>query len=128
RAVAITLATVASITSSPLRAEESTFVYAVQISAVAQTAPPQITLNWEPDPFGANSYTVYRKGKSDTSWGVGSVLPGSAVSYTDNNVVIGAAYEYQIVKAGALGDSGYGNFSSGMFPFCNPEISITMGT
>ena len=30
---------------------DSTFVYAVQLSAVVQTNPPQIKLNWEPDPI-----------------------------------------------------------------------------
>src|SRR5215469_1143431 len=48
---------------------DSTFVYAVQISATVQTNPPQITLNWEPDPYGATNYVVYRKNKADLSWG-----------------------------------------------------------
>ena len=28
---------------------DSTWVYAVQISATVQVSPPQITLSWEPD-------------------------------------------------------------------------------
>ena len=72
RLVTAVLATSFIFASQSVRAEETTFVYAVQISAAVQTSPPQITLNWKPDPYGANSYTVYRKSKTDTSWGAGT--------------------------------------------------------
>src|SRR5437870_4106519 len=62
---------------------DDTFVYAVQISATVQSSPPQILLQWLPDPYGANSYTVYRKSKSAVSWGSGVALSGSASNYTD---------------------------------------------
>lgn len=88
---------------------DSTFVYAVQISAVVQSSPPQITLNWEPDPYGATNYTIYRKAKTDTSWGSPlATLDGSASNYIDTAVVDGGAYEYQIIKAATLGYTGYG--------------------
>lgn len=96
------------------KAEELTFVYAVQISANIQVAPPQITLNWEPDPLGANSYTIYRKALTDTSWGNGTTLPGSASSYIDTFVTVGTTYEYQIVKSATLGYTGYGYIYSGI--------------
>jgi len=94
---------------------DSTFVYAVQISAAIQTSPSQITLMWEPDPYGANSYTIYRKAKEDTSWGTPlATLSGSDSSYTDTSVAEGSTYEYQIVKAATLGYTGYGYIYSGI--------------
>lgn len=94
---------------------DSTFVYAVQISASLQATPPQITLSWKPDPYGANSYTVYRKAKEDTTWGSPiAALPGSGSSYADASVVVGTPYEYQVVKAGTLGYTGYGYIYSGI--------------
>lgn len=94
---------------------DSTFVYAVQISAQVQAAPPQITLYWEPDPYGANTYTIYRKAKTDTSWGSPiATLPGSAVSYADTDVAVGSTYEYQIIKQASLGYTGYGYIYSGI--------------
>jgi hypothetical protein len=98
----------------PTRAD-STFVYAVQLSAAVQADPPAVTLSWEPDPFGATTYSVYRKGKQDTSWGAAvAVLPGSALSYADTAVSVGVAYEYQVVKAATLPYHGYGYLFSGI--------------
>src|SRR4051794_30603204 len=82
---------------------DSTWVYAVQISATVQASPPQIILHWQPDQYGANSYTVYRKRPSDTSWGSGTPLSGTSTSYVDSNVSIGSSYEYQIIKASTIG-------------------------
>src|SRR5438067_8349308 len=93
---------------------DSTWVYAVQISAVVQSSPPQITLNWQPDPYVANSYTIYRKAKEATSWGDGTTLSGSATSFTDYNVAVGQTYEYAIVKAASLGYTGYGYIWAGI--------------
>ncbi|HEV2392009.1 MAG TPA: fibronectin type III domain-containing protein [Verrucomicrobiae bacterium] len=94
---------------------DDTFLYAVQISALVQANPPQITLNWEPDIFGANSYTIFRKAKQDTSWGSPiASLPGSATNFTDSQVVVGATYEYQITKAATLGYTGYGYIYTGI--------------
>src|SRR5436190_13397939 len=85
--------------SCALRADDK-FVYAVQISATIQNSPPHIHLQWEPDPYGAHSYTVLRKGRNATAWGPATVLPGYASGFTDPNVVIGGSYEYQVVKVG----------------------------
>jgi hypothetical protein len=99
---------------SPARAD-FTWLYTVQISATAQISPPTITLRWPQDPYGADSYTVYRKGRDDYSWGdpIAS-LPGSATAFTDSNVQAGAAYEYQITKAASLGYKGYGYIYAGI--------------
>ncbi|HUR44522.1 MAG TPA: hypothetical protein VMZ27_01505 [Candidatus Saccharimonadales bacterium] len=93
---------------------DDTFVYTVQINATVQSSPARITLNWIADKYGANSYTVYRKAKTDTSWGTGITLGGSVTSYVDNNVTVGSAYEYKIVKAASLGYTGYGYIYAGV--------------
>lgn len=94
---------------------DSTFVYAVQISATLQTSPPAITLSWLPDPYGAKSYTIYRKSKTATDWGEPiAAFDGSVSNYTDTSVVIGDTYEYQIFKQSTLGYTGYGYIFSGI--------------
>ena len=94
---------------------DSTFVYAVQLSAVVQTNPPQIKLNWEPDPYGATNYVVYRKSKTDLSWGTPlAILPGYVTNFTDTAVTLQSTYEYQVVKHAVLGYRGYGYLYSGI--------------
>ena len=94
---------------------DSTWVYAVQISATVQSSPPQITLSWEADMYGANRYTVFRKAKEDASWGAPiATLDGSISQFVDSNVAVGATYEYAIVRAATLGYTGYGYIFSGI--------------
>ena len=93
---------------------DDTWLYAVQISATIQINPPQITLHWEPDEYGANNYVVYRKFQTDTSWGAGTTLSGTETNYTDTNVAVGSAYEYQIIKHATLGYTGYGYIDAGI--------------
>src|SRR5438105_2940413 len=96
------------------RAAEATWEYSVQVSANAQAAPAQITLSWPQDTvLTPNSYTIYRKAPSATSWGAGTTLPGSATTYTDSNVSSGSAYEYQIVKNTSQ-YTGYGYIYAGV--------------
>ncbi len=48
---------------------EMTWEYSVQVSASVQASPAQITLSWPQDQYMTpNSYTVYRKAPSDSSW------------------------------------------------------------
>ncbi len=114
---------VCAFSAAPGRAEDATYLYAVQISAVVQTSPPQIVLSWQPDPYGVNSYLIYRKAKTDGSWGAGTTLPGSTTSFVDNNVAIGTTYEYQIVKYAKPGYTGYGYIYSGI----NAPLADTRG-
>ncbi len=94
---------------------DNTFVYAVQISAAVLDSPPQVQLNWKPDPYGAHSYTVYRKPKNATSWGSPLVtLAGNATQYTDYDVGVGGVYEYQIIKDAVLGYLGSGYVLAGI--------------
>lgn len=88
---------------------DSTWVYAVQTHAEISTSPPQITLRWRPDDYGAKSYTVYRKQRDETSWGAPRAsLSGDRLAYTDTEVSVGSTYEYQVIKDAALGYKGYG--------------------
>jgi hypothetical protein len=91
-----------------------TCLYAVQISATIQTNPPQITLHWEPDGLGAESYVVARKLKTDSFWGPLTTLPGSTTTFSDSGVSVGAAYEYQVIKHATLGYTGYGYIYAGI--------------
>lgn len=102
------------IIAAPISKADTTWNYAVQISATVQTSPPQIALTWPQDDYGAIRYTVYRKTKAATSWGTGTVLSGTTTLYTDTSVSVGATYEYQIVKDATLGYKGYGYIFSGI--------------
>jgi hypothetical protein len=97
-----------------LPAVEPTWEYAVQVGAAVQESPPQITLNWVQDNISApGSYTISRKALNDTVWGPGVELPGTATSFTDTDVSIGAAYEYQVYKVTA-NYVGYGYIYAGI--------------
>jgi len=93
---------------------EMTWEFSVQVSATVQASPGRITLNWPQDQYMLpNTYTVYRKAPSDTSWGTGTTLPGTATSYVDEKVIVGTPYEYQIVKVTSQ-YTGYGYLYSGV--------------
>jgi hypothetical protein len=104
---------------------DSTWVYAVQITASLQTNPPSITLNWIPDmygdgPGGYNSYTIYRKSEEATNWGTPLLeVDGSVTNYMDTNDEVGITYEYQIAKYVNVPDldltyNGFGYIYSGI--------------
>src|SRR5206468_115414 len=93
---------------------ESTWEYSVQVSAIVQPSPARISLSWPQDTYmPPNSYTVYRKAPGAASWGSGTILPGTATSYTDTNVVAATGYEYQVVKSTSL-YTGYGYICAGI--------------
>src|ERR1044071_7178764 len=80
-------------------AAESTIDYSVCASASVQLYPARITLRWPQDSCTTpQSYTVYRKSPDASTWGRGTVIPGNATEYVDNDVQPGVAYEYQIVR------------------------------
>jgi hypothetical protein len=69
---------------------------AVPVSAVVSKSPAQIKLRWPRD-TGATRYQVFRKTKSETTWGTAlDSLQLTDTTYTDNLVVAGSAYEYKI--------------------------------
>src|SRR5437868_2719267 len=97
-----------------LEATESTWEYAVELSATVQESPPQISLNWMQDSIAIpQTYTIYRKGLNDTSWGAGTVLSGASTNFIDSAFNLGTAYEYQVHKI-ASGYEGYGYLYSGI--------------
>jgi hypothetical protein len=93
---------------------DSTWLYAVQLSASVQTNPASITLRWLPDPYGADHYEVSRKMKHETSWNPTVILPGDALSYTDETVSPGDTYEYRVRNQATLGYTGYGYICTGI--------------
>src|SRR6266446_6958200 len=96
------------------RATEPTWDYAVEASATVQASPPQTTLSWPQDTYTApSSYTVYRKAPGATSGGTGTILAGTATSYTDTSVAVGTVYEYQITKVTST-YNGYGYVQAGI--------------
>ncbi len=86
--------------------------YAVQVSAVVQTAPPQLKLSWPAD-TNATGYSVYRKLRDDPSWPPGLMLPVNATNFVDTNVLVGGAFEYQVRKTGS-NYSGEGDIYAGI--------------
>jgi len=106
---------IAVLCSQPSQARaDSTWEFAVQVTASVQASPAQISLNWVQDSIGTpSSYTIYRKAPQDTSWGTGTVLPGSATNFIDTTVAAGTSYEYQIHKI-ASGYEGYGYVYAGI--------------
>ncbi|OGU41078.1 MAG: hypothetical protein A2X61_14305 [Ignavibacteria bacterium GWB2_35_12] len=64
---------------------------------VTKTPTPSIKLNWRTNSY-ARTFYVFRKEKESTSWGYTiATLDSNATSYTDNNVEVGKAYEYQVL-------------------------------
>jgi|GEM_PF-2722462 len=75
--------------------------YTVELQATV-TDTPSITIEW-PKETGVTNYTVYRKQKTDTSWGsIRATVPFDAgattYTYVDTNISIGTGYEYQVIK------------------------------
>lgn len=96
------------------RAVENTADFSVQVSVSVQASPPRLLLSWPHD--GCNrpsSYALSRKAPEATSWGPAIGLPGSATSYLDTNVSVGATYEYQLVRT-TPNYSGYGYVCAGI--------------
>lgn len=82
--------------------------YTVPLTATIATAPPSITLNW-PNPLPSNVNILRRtKGASGTQWiQILSAENSSLTTLTDQNVVIGQTYEYQIERIANLSSYGY---------------------
>lgn len=93
---------------------DTTAEYSVQVSAEVKASPAQIALSWPQDSLSTpKDYLVYRRAPGATSWGSPTKLPGSITKYVDNNVSVGVAYEYQVVKE-TSGFDGYGYIYSGI--------------
>ena len=73
--------------------------YTVQTRVVVNNSPPSISIRWPKIATGVTAYNIYRKEKTDQSWGniLGSTL-GTDTIWTDTQVKIGKTYEYNIQK------------------------------
>jgi len=92
---------------------------AVQLSAVVQSNPAQITLSWIGN-ASTTQYQVFRKLKSATTWSSPiATLAGTVNQYIDNTITVGVNYEYHVSRA-ASGYAGHGYINSGIEV---PEIS-----
>lgn len=88
--------------------------YGVQVWAEVQANPPRIKVIWTSAGQPATGYTIYRKLKSEQSWGIAlGAFSDTTFSYTDNNVLVGEEYEYRIVRSGPS-YTGYGYINSGI--------------
>ncbi len=103
-----------ALSTSPSRAAQPTWDYAVQVEAAVQANPPLITLRWPQDTTTLpTSHTVFRKTPAAATWGAGIALAGTATSYIDSTVAIGTVYEYQIIRENAA-YSAFGYIQSGI--------------
>src|SRR5687767_990959 len=87
-------------------------LYAVEVSAAAQSSPDRITLSWRADP-NATSYAISRSDSSGT-WILLTNLPGTATQFVDNAVSTGRRYEYEILKATSQSYTGSGYVMAGL--------------
>ena len=105
-------AVVALWAASSAPAVETTWIYAVQVSAAVHSDPTRVELQWTPDPIPVRGYTIHRRLLGEREWGEGLGLPADATSFVDHNVTPGAVYEYQLSKEGATyAYSGFGYIS-----------------
>ncbi|MDQ3101183.1 MAG: fibronectin type III domain-containing protein, partial [Bacteroidota bacterium] len=97
----------------PALPQSSSQKAAVLLSATVQSSPTSITVIWESS-SNTSSISIYRKLKSETSWGGAIANPStSSTEYQDNSVQSGVAYEYKVVRS-ANGVTGTGYISTGI--------------
>jgi hypothetical protein len=70
--------------------------YAVDVTCEARSSPPALVFAWPLSIF-AHQYWIRKKSVSDGSWSAPIAnLPGTATGFTDTEVGVGSAYEYEI--------------------------------
>lgn len=81
--------------------------YSIQLQAIVQENPPQITLTWDSISL-ATSYQIFKKPKNSASWGPAmAFLNQNDTMYVDNNVIVDSSYEYKMVALGVQTAYGY---------------------
>jgi hypothetical protein len=86
---------------------------AVEVQWVKSNDLTTIQLQWLANPT-ATAYQVFKKKKGVNNWGTAiATLSGSATSYSDNTIVVGESYEYQIIRV-ANAIKGYGYINAGL--------------
>jgi hypothetical protein len=76
------------------------------LEAVAVEQPASVTIRFLDQPYNPTGiYTVFRRSITGTTWQtVASNLPANSVSWVDNNVAIGQAYEYKVKRIYGTGN------------------------
>jgi hypothetical protein len=86
---------------------------AVLLTATVDADGPAITLQWN-EVSGGSTYQVFRRAMGQDTWGSAlAQLPASVNSYTDNDVAVGAAYEYRLMR-GTGNSAAYGHVATGI--------------
>jgi hypothetical protein len=98
----------------------------LQVEAIAQVSPAQITITWENDADALN-YILYRKSKNATTWGgILASLPTGSTSYVDATATVGSIYDYKIVMNSSGTPTKYGYLSSGINVQANSNRGIAI--
>lgn len=98
----------------------------LQLEAITQVAPPQITINWPAD-ADAVSFQVFRKTKTATSWGgVVATVAAGLTSYTDATATVGSVYDYKVVMNASGTPTKFGYISSGINLQANSNRGIAI--
>lgn len=80
----------------------------VQLQAVVSESPLQITLHWDNAVEASGDVSIYRRAAGTSSWGaILATVSSGTLSYTDETVEAGTAYEYRVTRPGA-GSVGHG--------------------
>lgn len=68
----------------------------VEVSAIAATTEPRITLQWPAVSYATGSLSIWRRVKGSSNWGTATTLSSTATSYADMTAEAGIAYEYSL--------------------------------
>lgn len=85
----------------------------IKMTALPNHEAASLTIQWEDDP-GINTYSLYKKLRTDTTWGNPLMVSGDEnTTYIDTDIEEGELYEYRMIKQ--TGDSlGYAYLFSGV--------------
>jgi len=86
----------------------------VFLNADVEAYPPKITLNWHSTAVNPVGYTISRKLRDEGEWLSSITLFGMATSWSDENIVLGTAYEYKVEGVFEGGQHAFGYLLSGV--------------
>ena len=86
---------------SPTGAAQTAASASIPVTVTTIASPPSLIFSW-PFDSTATGYQITRRLPGSTTWGSTTNIPGggTAVGYTDWNLVAGARYEYLLQKTG----------------------------
>ncbi|MCH2234879.1 MAG: T9SS type A sorting domain-containing protein [Crocinitomicaceae bacterium] len=93
-----------------LLAQGPAYDWTVQLTAVANTSPFSITLDFHTTETAGTDYHIFRKEKGANGWGTAiAILPTTASTYDDPTVTEGTSYEYFVQRrtGGTIHSWGY---------------------